>query len=205
LKRKRIARAFPRGRQLTPSLGRCWLVLLLVLLTLSAGSRAHDEHSDLERRVQAAYLYNFTKFVEWPAGALGSPEDPFPICVLANNAPVDHLAPLEKRAAGSHPIVVRPVNLSDDFSDCHILLLHHSAEEQLPQILARVDGRPVLTAGNIQDFAERGGIVGFVIHQGKVRLEINRGMARRSGLKLSAKLLEVGLRVIDEPDGETAP
>jgi len=48
-------------------------------------------------------------------------------------------------------------------------------------------------------FAERGGIIGMVMQQDRVRFEVNRWAAEQSRLALSSELLKVATRVIERP------
>jgi hypothetical protein len=48
-----------------------------------------------------------------------------------------------------------------------------------------------LVVGESGDFISQGGMIGFVNKQGKIKLQINLKTIKQSGLKISAKLLEV--------------
>jgi hypothetical protein len=69
----------------------------------------------------------------------------------------------------------------------------------LPEILQRLQGASVLTVGEADRFARRGGMIGFVLEDNRVRLEVNRAAAEKAGLQLSSKLLAVSRLV--KPDG----
>ena len=57
---------------------------------------------------------------------------------------------------------------------------------------------PVLTVGEADRFARRGGMIGFFFEDNRVRLEVNRAAAERAGLRVSSKLLAVARLV--KPD-----
>jgi hypothetical protein len=78
-----------------------------------------------------------------------------------------------------------------------VLFVGRSELAHLPRILQQIRGTGVLTVSDIEDFARKGGIVGFFNQGGRVRLEINAVLARQAGLKLSAKLLEIS-RIVGE-------
>jgi len=69
-------------------------------------------------------------------------------------------------------------------------------------VLAAVDTSAVLTVSDAPGFATHGGMVGFATDGTRVRFEVNRNVAERSGLKLSAKLLSLAHLV---PDGPGTP
>ena len=61
-----------------------WLLLALALLLPWRSGMAAD---DLEQGLKVAYLYNFTRFIEWPAASLG---DSFDIVVIARRLDYDN-------------------------------------------------------------------------------------------------------------------
>jgi hypothetical protein len=57
--------------------------LLLALLSAGIGGTASAaDEPPLEYQVKAAFLLNFTKFVEWPASAFAQEHSPLTICIL---------------------------------------------------------------------------------------------------------------------------
>ncbi len=167
--------------------------------TIAAAQQGHPT----EPQVKAAYLYNFGKFVRWPA------DSPSPnsreICVLGKDP---FGAVLDSTVAGEsmdgRPITVRRLANLPDASSCSILFVSMSEENRLNAILAAVRRLGTLTVSDIPHFAERGGAIGFVVQQGRIRFEVNRDAAEQSHLVLSSELLKVATRVIgtDPPRGQ---
>lgn len=161
----------------------------ILLVTLGAGrARAADS---VEYPVKAAFLYNFTRFVEWPGGALASSPQ-VTICVLGHDpfgAALDE-AVAGKRVEG-RPLAVRRLSGLEDLQPCPVLFVSASEEGRLPEILRRLQGAPVLMVGDSPEVARRGGVIGFYLEGNKVRFEVNPAAARAAGLKVSAKLLSV--------------
>src|SRR5260370_3970113 len=69
---------------------------------------------------------------------------------------------------------------------------------QLDKMKARIGNGGVLTVGESKDFAARGGVVGMVTAEERVRLEINLTVAMRARLTISSRLLSMA-HVIYEP------
>jgi hypothetical protein len=61
----------------------CASVILLFLLSPVFTCAQTDDSA--EYPVKLAFLYNFTKFVEWPAEAYPGPEAPLNICLVGQN------------------------------------------------------------------------------------------------------------------------
>jgi YfiR/HmsC-like len=170
---------------------------LLTILSAGASAQTASEYD-----VKAAFLYNFTKFVEWPPGAFPAESSQLKVCVLGDNP---FGKSLESVIAGEE-VQGRKLQLwqmdilhSPDF--CHILFISQSERARIPEVLTAVQGSPVLTVSETDGFLEKGGTINFKIQEGKVRFEINLGAVERGGLKMSSKLLRLATRIYPEPRG----
>jgi len=167
--------------------------LCLALATLGgAGTSvtAAAAEPSAEFKVKAVFLFNFAQFVEWPSRVFKSPGAPLVIGVLGDDPFGSYLDALVKgERIGAHPVVVRRFRAGQDFSDCHVLFVAPSEAGKIGQIAARLQGAHVLTLGDGEAFCRLGGMVGFVMERGKVRLRINLKAATAADLTISSKLL----------------
>jgi hypothetical protein len=153
-----------------------------------------------EAQVKAAYLYNFGKFVTWPEGSAAKGAPSFGICVLGKDpfgATLDSTVAGES-INGKKIVVTRPAKIQDA-SECNVLYISASEEGRLPSILAAAQRFGALTVSDMPHFAERGGTVGFVTLQGRIRFEVNLRAAEQSHLTLGSELLKVASAVIYKP------
>ncbi len=146
-----------------------------------------------EYQVKAAYLYNFGRFIEWPAKDTSAH---FTICVLGE----DPFGPalnttLADQSINGHTVVAKRVPTPQDAVNCHILFISSSEGDRLKEILASLSGASVLTVSDLPQFTRRGGMVQFVLEGSKVRFEVNSAIAERAGLTLSSELLKVAISV----------
>ncbi len=146
----------------------------------------------LEAKVKAAYIYNFLLFVEWPE--LG-PGATLRVCVMGQGAVVDALAPIVGRTANGRPIALYHPTDVGQASRCQLLYLAPSGAAGWQLLLESLADHSVLTVSDEGGFALAGGIIGFVERDRRLQLEINLERARRAGLRISSKLLEVAFRV----------
>lgn len=145
-----------------------------------------------EYEVKAAFLLHFSRFVEWPASAYASPDAPLFICVLGDDPFGPALeAIVRNESAGSHPIAVERYRLAGNVDRCHILFVGQLAEPLQRRILDQVQGKSILTVGDAEEFTRRGGVIGFVTVNGKVKLQVNRSSAQRADLRISSRLLRL--------------
>lgn len=173
-----------------------WLLLILGLCL--APLRAEDKPA-LEVQVKAAFLAKFAMFVEWPATATNETQMPILIGILGKDPFGDFLDAAAKRESiNGRRIELRRSDDAEKLASCQIVFISTSESARLSAHLSRLAGRPVLTVGDDLNFAGRGGMIGFFKEAGKVRFEINTRAAEQAGLKLSAKLLQVGKIVTAE-------
>jgi hypothetical protein len=150
-----------------------------------------------EYQVKAAFLYNFGKFVEWPAEP-GAPDGPFVITILGRDpfgGVLDET--LHGKTIEGRDIAVRRAASADRVDHSQILFISDSERQRLPEIIASLGMRPVLTVGETSGFSEMGGVIGFQVEGDRVRLEVNLAAARRCGLRISSDLLRIA-RVVGE-------
>jgi hypothetical protein len=179
--------------------GRAFLALLTVTVGLVL-TAAEDGAAGLEYKVKAGYLINFAKFVEWPDAAL--PEAGTPL-VIGLITPGEFVRTMEEVLAGrtvnGRALVLRRLGPDDDLSGCHVLFVGAAERNSAARHLERIRGRPILTVGESERFAQQGGVLNFILVDGQVRLESNPGAASAAGLKISSKLLNASRPVKTDP------
>lgn len=155
-----------------------------------------------ESQIKAGFLFNFTKFVEWPPEAFADPGVPIVLGIVGDSSVAELLI---ETAAGKivngRAVIVQRFKEGQDPRTCHILFVSSSQERHVPQILERVKGSPILTVSETSGFAQFGGMINFTVEGNKVRLEINLDATARARLKISAKVIAVARLVTGEPQG----
>ena len=154
---------------------------------------AYAEDRSLEYKVKAVYLYNFTKFVSWPEATLPGDTPALNICVLGKNPFGSLLEPITHIKAQDRNITIEHIEdiHALEKKNCPILFISASEQDAVAELLQKTGQMHILTVSDIDGFARHGGIIGFVVKENKVRLEINLSAARQAGLTISAKLLEI--------------
>lgn len=141
-----------------------------------------------EYRVKAAFLLNFTRFVEWPIDAVESGL-PFVIGVLGRNPFGTELERVvETRTVAGRPIVVRTLSSPHDIEGIDLLFVAETEERRLGGAADALRRAGLLTVGETDHFLAAGGAIGFHLVDGRVRFAINLDAAERNGLRVSAQL-----------------
>jgi len=177
---------------------RGWTLRVMAALVLALGTMSMpafpDSELPAEMAVKATYLYKFVPFITWPDQAFASPNSPFVICVLGDDAVADSLARiLAGQRNGTHGIVVRKLATAD--TGCHVIYIP-GADEKLDRTaidLAR--GKPILTVTDMPAHSPAHGVIGFVTVGDHVRFSIDQTEATHNGLSVSSKLLSLAVSV----------
>ena len=162
------------------------LVVLLSLWAFAAPAATP------EAEVKAAYLYKLASFVRWPNA--NGVEGAFRICIAGRGDVAGVLGQLVRgQQVGGRPIAVEQLTgtQTDRAKDCQMLFLGRGSSSPL---FAATRGLPVLTVGDLNN-GTRGGVIDFLLRDGRVRLAIDRGAADARHLELSSKLLDVAVTV----------
>ena len=152
---------------------------------------AVKDSAEVEARVKAAFIYNFARFVAWPA--------------LSNAAPIrigvmgqgDLSAPLEDvvrgKSVAGRAIRVAPVANAAEAEFCEILLIERSESTHFREIAQALAGKPVLTVSDDESGSKEGIMIAFRLVDESVRFQINQEAAERAGLRISSQLLKVAI------------
>lgn len=128
-----------------------------------------------EYEIKATFIYNFIKFTEWPAAELGDTDDPFVIGVVGKDP---FGTALEKTVEGekvhNRAIAIRRFARMDSAAiQSHVLFISASETYNLPAILKGIEGQAVLSVSDMQNFAERGGVINLKTDRDKIVFEVN--------------------------------
>ncbi len=147
---------------------------------------------DMEYQVQGAYLYNFMRFITWQNE---DKSEILHLCILGNSPFSKKLALFEKESIRKHAIKISYYQQVQDATICHVLYISRSEEAQIKSILSLLSEQEILTVSDIEHFSREGGIIGLFIKNNKVRFDINLTQARKVGLYISSKLLEIAEKI----------
>jgi hypothetical protein len=162
------------------------------LLFLGCGVTRAEDKPNLVNQVKAAFLYNFTQFIDWPESAYASADAPFIVAVVGAdpfNGELENA--MEGKTEGGHAIVVKHFKSADDIGTCHLLFVPGTEDKNLTAIIQKLGSSPVLTVGESDAFPWADGVIRFFLESNKIRFEINPDAAEKAQLKVSSKLLKL--------------
>ena len=175
-----------------------YIALSLVPLLLCAPLPSQAEVGQLsENQVKAAYLFNFAKFVEWPASAFSGAGAPLVIGFIGKGPYLEAHDALAGRMAKGRKVQVRQFTRPEEVGGCHILFIAASERRRLKEILRALPATGVLTVSDIGHFCNLGGMIALVSQGDRIQFEVHLGNAERAGLQLSSQMLKLALAVLD--------
>jgi hypothetical protein len=171
---------------------------LALLLCLALPGSACCESSLGEYSLKAAFIYNFSKFVEWPESVYRGRKE-FCIATLGRSPLDRELAALSGKMVQGRSIVFRKVNSPDDATQCQVLVISRSELATLEETLDTLRELPVLTIAEGDDFCKKGGMLSLEKENGKIVFDVNFRETQRARLKPNSQLLKLARRIYGRP------
>lgn len=163
-------------------------IALLAALVLAPVKVHADDVQRREDQFKAAYLFNFVKFVEWPAGVAA---DTLTVCFLGGEGVHEALASgIDAKRVGPRKLVARQLGRPATVEDCEVLYADAASVD--PSLAV---GLPVLTISDAPQFAANGGMIELFTENHRLRFVINIGNVHRAGLRMSSDLLKLAASV----------
>jgi hypothetical protein len=193
-------------------IGKCALLtaILIAVLTGAAGPARAEDAPSLEYKVKAAFLFNFLKFVEWPPPEPSQLNTPITIAVLGTDKFGAAFDEVTSRKIKDRGIAIK--RFADFNSDeakaqlpsCQLVFVSANQQKYTKEILDLLHKKPVLIVGETPGFLEAGGMVNFIMQDGKVCFELNQDTAEICELKMASQLMRLAKRVIDKDGPRTS-
>lgn len=152
--------------------------------------------TDTNARVKSVFIYNFTRYVEWPADyQTGN----FIITMYGTNpgmlAELNTMA--KTKTVGAQKIEIRNTTTLDGIGKCNILYVTPDVATPLADIIAKIKGKSILLVTEKPGFAKQGAAINFVVVENRQKFELNKANAEKYNLKVSAQLVTLSIPVED--------
>jgi hypothetical protein len=169
-------------------------VLILPVLLCAAVPQQRDADKDTTSILQANYLYNIAKLVEWKDPAMRSGN--FIIGVIgSSNLYQELIKQYSTRTIGKQPIEVRKLPRSVDVERCHLLFVGRSEISILPELYKRIQKSPTILVTEYTGAMEDGAVVNFVKVDNLLKYELSLANAQKQGVVVGLTLRNLAHRV----------
>lgn len=169
------------------------LFRFFLLLTIFVEQDARAD--DLKDKIEAAFLYNFLKYITWPSSSLPS-DASVTICIYNSNSLENALHYVQQQKASERRLIIIALQSSDKPTECHIVFISSEGPFPLYFTETAATAKGMLLVSDIPGFIQKGGMIGLVEEEEHLVLEINNTALTRAGLKASSRLLNIARRVI---------
>jgi len=160
----------------------CWLTQPAIADNIAVADKS---------AVEAAFLYNFALFTEWPE----LPADEFRICIMGSDPVLAALEPVKKKQIKEHPVSVTSISSTKQANACQIVFVGKSAHASIGDLTKQIGKAPVLVVAEANGYNPKSVIISLVTQQGRIAFNINLTAAKENSLTLSSKLLKLALQV----------
>lgn len=143
--------------------------------------------------LEAAYIYNFTEFTEWPGAQTAGT---LTVCVEPHTELGVALGKLNGRAAAGKTWSVQPIPEGDAVGACNVLIVDDAASSAAAKSASAHDAAMLIVRAADADVGEAPYIVTLTRDGDRLRFDIDNKEAARRHLGLSSKLLRLARNVI---------
>jgi len=167
------------------------VIALFLLLSLSSSI-----FSLKETNVKAYFIYQFTKFIQWPEGVT---LDPLVIAVWGGGKITKPLQIIAKEKSDTKQrLVIKTLDSLENFNGVHILFIPKEKSAMLPKIINALGDEPVVIITEKKGMAVNGSAINFVISNEKIGFEVNLKTIKKLKLYISSRLLRLAVKVYGE-------
>jgi hypothetical protein len=173
----------------SPFLG---LVLALLSMLTWANVRCSAQTGSAhEYALKAGVLFHIIEYVEWPGASASSNAPTIQIGLLGQIPYAEALEVLDGKTIQGRKLVVKRISDAKEAAQCQVVFFGASEKARISEIITELNNRPILTVGDFEGFAEKGGMVNLVAGPNRIVMEINREVASQARLALSSQLLKL--------------
>ncbi len=170
------------------------MILFFPLFLFASVPQQRDAEKDTTAMLQANYLYNIAKLVEWRDPAMRSGN--FIIGVIGSpNLYQELIRQYSTRTIGKQPIEVRNLPRTAQAEKCHMLFVGRSDLSLMPEIYRNMNGQPTMVITEYSGALEDGAVVNFVKVDNLLKYELSMSNAHQHGLVVGSTLKNLAHRV----------
>jgi hypothetical protein len=166
------------------------IVLYLVLVLLANGVKAQEE------KYIGLFIYNFTKYFDWPEGAKTGD---FIIEIIGHESVGSELNKLTTgKKLGSQNIVVKNIGKVEEMSGhAHIVFVGHWQSRFISDVLPKIQNKHVLLISEMEGMLDKGSAINFIIREGTIKFELDISNVTTYRLKADQRIRELAYRVVE--------
>jgi hypothetical protein len=138
--------------------------------------------------LQAAYLYNFVKYIKWPT----EPEK-FVIGFFGDEEMMNVLEKtLKEKKVRGREVILKKVATPEESLECHVVYLSESSSGKFAQVKDAAAESHILIVTE-KDMIKKGAAISFVVEDERLRFKLKRAALSEAGLVPTEGLLKLAI------------
>ena len=138
----------------------------------------------------AAFILNAARFTTWPAEVFSDPASPLVLCIYKDRQTGKALHEhIQGETIQGRPLRQVDIDSFLQIPQCHLIYLPSEKMSEYPFAAGNFYG--LLTISDCREFAESGGMLGFVMGDREVEVIVNPEVLTSSGLSICPALLQM--------------
>jgi hypothetical protein len=153
-----------------------------------------DQSEEVNAKIKAIYIYNFTKYIEWPTTYR---EGNFVIAIVgSNSALLNELSKMaNSKTVGNQKFEIRNISSCNIADKYNIVYVSSDNSGQLTDVINKVKGKSTLIVTDKPGLAKQGSGINFFIDGSKQKIELNKANIEKYKLKVASTLVEMAIAV----------
>ncbi len=164
--------------------------MLVFALLVASFTIVKAQSTDVER-AKSKFIYNFTKFFQWPNSVRSGD---FVIGVIgSNNQYTDLQDYTQGKKVITQDITVKKFSGADEVNNCHLLFVSKYRVGQLDKLSDKATTNTLLISDSDRAI-DKGAAINFIMQGNRLRFEFAASNAMNSGLKFSSRIKDMATK-----------
>lgn len=145
--------------------------------------------SSREYHLKAAFLRYVAKYIEWPKDSIK--DGNLNICILGQVPSFEGLNSINGKVVNDLTLNIKKILSVDESSACQLVFVSTTENDHIPEIVTKLQKKPILSFGDMSGFAEKGGDMNFYIANNRLAIMVNLPPIAESNLKVNPQMLRL--------------
>jgi len=167
----------------------------LIVACVFFGTASNVSAGLRESKLLAGFLYNFTKYIQWPAEKFESEKSPFFLCIVDQDS---FISILEKTLNGKkvhgRKVIIQSSKSIGNLNSCHLVFISSGEQEVVDAVVKSLTGAGVLTVGRLDKTSNSKVIINLIKYKNKFKFSVNTNKADQVNLQISSRLLKLAAK-----------
>ncbi len=162
------------------------LILVSLLILISGFKKGYSPTVDTNSKFKAVFIYNFTKYIEWPKAYR---DGDFVVGVIGESPLYQELVKMAKtKKVANQSLKIIKYNSLNDLHKCHILYLSRGKSSEIYKVIKKVKSNSTLIITEEGGLADKGSGINFIVKNNRLKFELNKTNVEKHKLKISSSL-----------------